>query len=37
VLAQAAGLPEGALAGIVRSTEEALAGGDPLARMSTFV
>lgn len=36
-LAQAAGVPDETLHDLVRRTEEALAGGDPLARMSTFV
>jgi len=36
-LAKAAGVPDEALHDLVRRTEEALAGGDPLARMSTFV
>jgi hypothetical protein len=36
-LARAAGVPDETLHGLVRRTEEALAGGDPLARMSTFV
>ena len=36
-LAQSAGVSEQTLHDMVRHTEEALAGGDPLARMSTFV
>ena len=35
-LAQAAGVGDDELKAILRRTEEALAGGDPLARMSTF-
>lgn len=37
ILAHAAGVREEALQELVRRTEDALAGGDPLARMSTFV
>jgi hypothetical protein len=37
VLAAAAGVAEDQLKAIVRATEEALSGGDPLSRMSTFV
>jgi len=37
VLAKAAGVPDETLHALVRRTEDALAGGDPLARMSTFV
>ncbi len=37
VLARAAGISDEDLQRIVRATEEGLAGGDPLARMSTFV
>jgi tellurite resistance protein len=36
-LAHAAGVPDETLHDLVRRTEETLAGGDPLARMSTFV
>jgi hypothetical protein len=35
-LAHAAGIGEDDLKAILRRTEEALAGGDPLSRMSTF-
>jgi tellurite resistance protein len=37
VLSQAAGVPEETLKDLVHSTEEALAGGNPLSRMSVFV
>jgi tellurite resistance protein len=37
VLAEAAGMGDDELKAILRTTEEALSGGDPLSRMSTFV
>jgi hypothetical protein len=37
MLASAAGVSDQTLHDLIRRTEEALAGGDPLARMSTFV
>ena len=36
-LSQAAGVPEETLQDLVHHTEEALAGGNPLSRMSVFV